>query len=64
MDVLNLSKNYTPKIRKKIENLELQFKEILILRIELDDNKNFFKIASVNWSNFVKEKGDIYKLVS
>gem|GEM_PF-6770511 len=64
IDVLNLSKNYTQQVREKIENLESRFKEILTLRIELDDNQTFFKIVSANWANFVKEKEDIYKLVS
>lgn len=64
IDVLNLSKDYTKQVRERIENLESQFKEILTLRVELDDNKKFFKIASMNWSNFINTNEDIYKLVS
>lgn len=64
IDVLNLSKNYVNGLKKIIQNLEFKFQEILELWIELDDNKNFFKIASNNWSGFIKWKEEIYKSVS
>ncbi len=64
IDVLNISKNYAWPITKKIKKLEVEFKKILELWLELDDNNSFFKIASTNWSDFIKWKEDVYKLVS
>ncbi len=64
IDVLNLSKNYTKIMKEKIEKIESKFEKILWLWIDLDDNNDFFKIASTNWSSFVKGKEEIYKLVS
>lgn len=54
VDVLNLSKHYIQSIKEKIEELELEFKEILNLWVELDDNKDFFKIAEKNRNDFTK----------
>jgi len=64
VDVLNLSKNYTTLIRQKIEKMEAEFQKILSLRIELDDNIDFFKIAEKNRNSFTKWNEDIYKSVS
>lgn len=65
IDVLNINKTYAKKMIKKIKKIEIEFEKILSLWIDLDDNNNFFKIASTNWSNFIKGKEeDIYKSVS
>jgi hypothetical protein len=42
--VLNLGKPYAKKMKKLLQDLEVNFQEIINLWIELDDNKNFFKI--------------------
>jgi len=64
VDVLNVSKNYTKKLKEKIKKLETHFKDILELWIDLDDNKNFFKIAEKNRNDFIKWNIEIYKSVS
>ncbi len=64
VDVLNLWKNYADKMKKVIQTLEWEFSEIMNLWIELDDNKDFFKIWLNNWSKFIKWKDDIYKDIS
>jgi hypothetical protein len=44
--------------------MEIEFHDILKLWIEIDDNKQFFKIWSANWVKFTKGKEDIYKEIS
>jgi hypothetical protein len=44
IDILNLNKSYAKKIKKLLKNMEIEFHDILKLWIEIDDNKQFFKI--------------------
>ena len=44
IDVLNVSKEYCRKLKSLIKEIESDFGELLNLRLELDDNKQFFKI--------------------
>jgi len=64
IDVLNLWKPYAKKMKVLLQSLEVDFQEIINLWIELDDNKNFFKIWHANRTKFVKDKEDIYKSIS
>lgn len=64
IDVLNLWKPYAKKMKKLIQDMEVDFQEILNLWIELDDNKDFFKIWSANRNKFIKDKEDVYKSIS
>jgi hypothetical protein len=51
-------------MKQLIQEIEVDFQEILNLWIELDDNKNFFKIGAANRNKFIKDKEDIYKSIS
>lgn len=64
IDVLNVSKEYCKSLKQMIQWIENKFIDILNLWIDLDDNKEFFKIALTNWKDFVKWKETIYKSVS
>jgi hypothetical protein len=64
IDVLNISKEYCKSLKGMIKWIETKFMEILNLWIDLDDNKDFFKIALTNWKDFIKWKENIYKSVS
>ncbi len=64
VDVLNITKKYNKKMKNVIKKILSEFDEILKLRISLDDNWSFFKIALSNWKEFVKWKDDVYKSVS
>jgi hypothetical protein len=64
VDVLNISKTYCKALKKMILNIESKFETLLNLRIDLDDNKSYFKIAMWNWNEFTKWKDEIYKSVS
>jgi len=67
IDVLNLWKPYAKKMKKLLQSIEVEFNEIINLWIDLDDNKNFFKIWRTNRWKFIKDKtdkDDIYKSIS
>lgn len=64
IDVLNISKEYSKAIKNMIIDVEKDFWELLNLWIDLDDNKDFFRIALTNWKDFTKWKENIYKSVS
>ena len=54
VDVLNITKKYNKKMQSMIKKILSEFKEILELRISLDDNQAFFKIALSNRKEFIK----------
>ena len=64
IDVLNITKKYTKKFRKLIQNISTEFQELLELRISLDDNIPFYQIAMNNRKEFIKWKEDIYRWVT
>lgn len=64
IDILNITKDHSSNLIDIIKTIEIKFWDILNLRIELDDNKDFFKIWLINWKEFTKWKTDIYKSIS
>lgn len=64
IDVLNITKKYSKKLKKIILIMLSEFHDILDLRISLDDNWAYFNVALSNRKEFIKWKEDIYKSVS
>jgi hypothetical protein len=55
-NILHIDDEYLEKITKVIEQVADTFQEIIIQWIELDDNKEYLRIAMENWMNFTGNK--------
>ena len=56
-DILHIDEYYHQKIITIINDLQADFNEIIKHRIEIDDNKEYLKIASDNRLSFTVNKG-------
>jgi hypothetical protein len=56
-EVLHLDGYYLKKVIQVIDRVADTFQDIIQLRLELDDNKEYFRIGMENWLAFTKDKG-------
>ena len=57
-EILHVDEYYLKKFVQVIDRVAGTFQDIIQQRLELDDNKEYFRIGMENWIAFTKDKTD------